>query len=141
MAKDKLKKILKAKGLKLTKEREEIISEIEKIEGHFNPEELYIRMKNHCSKVSRASIYRTLHLLLECGFIEVVERFDRHTHYEKVDTKKHHDHMICIKCGKIIEFFSPTLELLQEEICEKKNFKMLRHTLEIFGYCNNCKNK
>lgn len=123
MAKDKLKKILKAKGLKLTKEREEIISEIEKIEGHFNPEELYIRMKNHCSKVSRASIYRTLPLLLECGFIEVVERFDRHTYYEKVDTKKHHDHMICIKCGKIIEFFSPTLELLQEEICEKKILK------------------
>jgi len=141
MAKEKLKKILKAKGVKLTKEREEIINEIEKIEGHFDPEELYIRMKNHGSKVSRASVYRTLPLLLESGFIEVVERFDRHTHYEKVDNKKHHDHMICIKCGKIIEFSSPTLELLQEEICEKEQFKMIRHTLEIFGYCSNCKDK
>lgn len=127
-----------SKGLKSTKKRDEIFEEVSKTEGHFDPDELYIRLKQKGSKVSRASVYRTLPLLVEIGLIEEVERVDKHAHYERVSVDSHHDHMICTKCGKVIEFFSPTLELLQDEICQRENFQKIRHSLEIFGICAQC---
>jgi Fur family ferric uptake transcriptional regulator len=138
MEKQKFREFLTTKGLKLTKERDEILNEILIMKKHFDPEELFIRLKTKGSKVSRASVYRAIPLLIESGFIEEVERVDRHAHYEKVSEDQHHDHMICIKCGKVIEFYSPTLEMLQDEICQKEKFKGIRHTLEILGYCEKC---
>ncbi len=140
MEKQKFKEFLSTKGLKLTKERDAIFNEISNIKGHFDPEDLFLRLKNKGLKVSRASVYRTIPLLIENGLIEEVERIDRHAHYEKVAGTQHHDHMICIKCGKVIEFYSTELEMLQEKVCEKEMFKGIRHTLEIFGYCKNCSN-
>lgn len=141
MMEESIKKFLKSKGLKITKEREEIIREIEITKGHFDPDGLYIKMKSRGSKVSRASIYRTIGLLVESGILEVVENVDKHKHYEIVTNNSHHDHMICLKCGKVIEFYSPTLETLQKELCNKENFTHVRHSLEIYGYCNKCSKK
>ncbi|MEW6116097.1 MAG: transcriptional repressor [Nitrospirota bacterium] len=138
MAKEKFKEFLCTKGLKSTKERDEIINEIMGMKGHFDPDELFTKLKTKGSKVSRASVYRTIPLLVECGLIEQVERTDKHAHYEIVSGKSHHDHMICLKCGKVIEFYSPTLEMLQDELCHKEKFKKVRHNLEIFGYCSKC---
>ncbi|MCL0066559.1 transcriptional repressor [Thermodesulfovibrionales bacterium] len=138
MGRQKFKEFLVSKSLKLTREREEILDEIYSAKGHFDPEELSIRLKAKGSKASRASVYRTIPLLIEGGFIEKVEMVDRHAHYERVSEKQHHDHLICIKCGKIIEFHSPVLEMLQDEICQKETFKGIRHTLEIMGYCEGC---
>lgn len=138
MERQKFKEFLATKGLKLTKERDEIIREILAIKGHFDPDELFIKMKTKGSKVSRASIYRTLPLLVDSSLIEEVERVDRHAHYERVSGNQHHDHMICTGCGKVIEFYSPTLEMLQDEICRKEKFKGIRHTLEILGLCEKC---
>lgn len=139
MEKQKFREFLTTKGLKLTKERDEILNEILIMKKHFDPEELFIRLKAKGSKVSRASVYRTIPLLIESRLIEEVERIDRHAHYEKVSENRHHDHMICMKCGKIIEFYSPTLEMLQDEICQKEKFKGIRHSLEILGYCEKCR--
>ncbi|MDI6728383.1 MAG: transcriptional repressor [Thermodesulfovibrionales bacterium] len=138
MEKQKFREFLTTKGLKLTKERDEILNEILAMKKHFDPEELFIRLKTKGSKVSRASVYRTIPLLIEIGLIEEVERIDRHAHYEKVSKDRHHDHMICMKCGKVIEFYSPTLEMLQDEICQKEKFRGIRHSLEILGYCEKC---
>ncbi len=138
MEKQKFREFLQTKKLKLTKEREEILNEISDIKKHFDPEELFINLKKKGVKASRASVYRTIPLLVESGFIEEVERIDRHAHYERVSENQHHDHMICIKCSKVIEFYSPTLEILQKEICEKERFKGIRHSLEILGYCERC---
>lgn len=138
MTNQKFKEFLLTKGLKSTKGRHEIIEEVLAMEGHFNPDELFVRLKNNGSKISRASVYRTIPLLIESGLIEEVERIDKHAHYEIVSDKSHHDHMICIKCGKVIEFFSPTLETLQDELCNKEQFKKVRHNLEILGYCETC---
>jgi Fur family ferric uptake transcriptional regulator len=134
----RFKSFLSAKGLKPTKERGEIIDEVMSLNGHFDPDELFLRLKTKGSKVSRASVYRTIPLLIESGLIEEVERVDKHAHYERVAGTPHHDHMICTKCGKVIEFFSPTLEMLQDELCQKEKFKKVRHSLEIFGYCSKC---
>ncbi len=138
MEKQKFKDYLSKKGLKLTKERDEILNEVLKIKGHFDSDELFLRLKARGSKVSRASVYRTIPLLVENGFIEEVERVDRHAHYERVAGNQHHDHMICMKCSKVIEFYSPELEMLQEKICENERFKGIRHSLEILGYCKDC---
>ena len=138
MEKQKFREFLTTKRLKLTKERNEILDEILDMKKHFDPEELFVRLKTKGSKVSRASVYRTIPLLIESGLLEEVERIDRHAHYERVSEDRHHDHMICIKCGKVIEFYSPTLEMLQDEICQKEKFKGIRHTLEILGCCEKC---
>ena len=130
---------LKSTGLKFTKERTLIFKDISSRHGHFHPEELYIGMKKKGLKVSKASIYRTLPLLLESGLIEQVERTEKHAHYEQTFGRNHHDHMLCISCGSVIEFYSEALESLQNKICIKKGFRGATHTLEIKGYCSKCR--
>jgi Fur family transcriptional regulator, ferric uptake regulator len=125
-------------GRRLTREREEIVRIIDETEGHFNPQTLYERLKAKGSKVSRASVYRTIPILVENGVITEAGKTEKHAHYEKVMGKAHHDHLRCLSCGKTMEIYSPTLEMLQEEICQREGFKGVRHTLEIMGYCREC---
>lgn len=139
MEKEIFREFLNKKGLKFTKERREILNEVFSHHGHFASEELLTSMRNKNIKVSKASIYRTLPLLLDCGLIEQVERNDKHAHYEHIFGHKHHDHLICLKCGKVFEVFSPKLEAIQDELCRKNGFEGIKHTLEIKGYCRNCR--
>lgn len=134
----RFREFIAARGLKSTKERKEILDAVMETSGHFDPEELYQRLRGRGSKASRASVYRTIPLLIEGGFIEEVERIDKHAHYERVIGISHHDHMICTHCGRVIEFYSPTLEMLQDELCTKENFRKVRHHLEILGICSSC---
>ncbi len=138
MEKETFREFLSRKGLKFTKERQRILAEVFSYHGHFDPEQILIGMRNKNIKVSKASIYRTLPLLLESGLIEQVERNDKHAHYEHTFGHGHHDHLICLKCGKVIEVFSPKLEALQEELCKEHKFDGIKHTLEIKGVCRNC---
>lgn len=125
-------------GRRVTKEREEIVRVIEETDGHFDPRTLVERLRARGSKVSRASVYRTIPILVEHGIIAEVEKTEKHAHYERVMGKAHHDHLICLRCGKTTEIYSPTLEMLQEEICLREGFTGVRHTLEIMGYCREC---
>jgi len=127
------------KGLKLTKERTAVLKEVFLFHGHFDPEHLYLRIKDSGSKASRASVYRTLNLLVESGLVEKVTRTDKGNVYEHTFGHTHHDHMICDLCGGIIEFYSEKLENLQKEICLANYFDGKSHTLEIRGYCAGCK--
>jgi Fur family ferric uptake transcriptional regulator len=129
------------KGLKLTKERMAVLSEAFSFHGHFDPEYLYSRIKGSGSKASRASVYRTLSLLVECGLVKKVTRTEKGTVYEHTYGHSHHDHMICDRCGEIIEFYSEKLENLQDEICEENSFIGSTHTLEIRGDCERCRTK
>lgn len=134
-------KFLKDRGQRFTKERSAILQKTFSYRGHFDPESLYLQIKGTGLKASRASVYRTLNLLCECGLIERVTKTERGTIYEHTFGHDHHDHMLCIECGSIIEFYSENLERLQEQICEKQNFQGTSHTLEIRGYCKKCKTK
>ncbi len=138
MEKEIFREFLYRKGLKFTKERQRILGEVFSFHGHFAPEELLRSMRSKRIQVSKASVYRTLPLLLESGLIEQVERNDKHAHYEHTFGHEHHDHLICIRCGKVIEVFSPRLEAIQNELCRSKEFEGIKHTLEIKGYCRNC---
>lgn len=127
------------KGLKLTKERTAVLHEVFSFHGHFEPENLYFRIKGSGVKASRASVYRTLNLLIECGLVEKVTRTEKGNIYEHTFGHKHHDHMICNTCGKVIEFYSEKLEKIQNDVCQKNNFNGISHTLEIRGLCQQCK--
>jgi len=141
MAERTFREYLKAKGLKFTRGRELILKEVFDRRSHFDPDELYIGMRKKGLKVSKASIYRTLPLLLQSGLIAQVERTEKPAHYEHTFGRGHHDHMHCISCGSTIEFYSEKLERLQEEICKERRFESVTHSLEIKGYCNRCRPK
>ncbi len=126
------------KGLKLTKERISVLKEIFSFKRHFEPEHLYLRIRESGLKASRASVYRTLNLLVESGLLEKVTRTEKGNVYEHTIGREHHDHMICDKCGEIIEFYSEKIESLQKEICRKNNFRGDSHTLVIRGRCKRC---
>jgi Fur family transcriptional regulator, ferric uptake regulator len=129
------------KKLKLTKERIAVLKEVFSFHGHFEPEQLYFRIKNSGLKASRASVYRTLNLLVESGLVDKVTRKGKGNIYEHTYGHGHHDHMICDGCGKIMEFYSERLENLQEEICRKSGFTGSSHMLEIRGSCEKCEKR
>jgi Fur family ferric uptake transcriptional regulator len=132
---------LKERGQRLTKEREAILKKIFSFHGHFEPETLYLQIRESGLKASRASVYRTLNLLYECGLIDRVMKTERGTTYECTYGHEHHDHMLCISCGNVIEFYSADLERLQDELCKQQGFEGTSHTLEIRGLCKICQKK
>jgi Fur family ferric uptake transcriptional regulator len=141
MEKELFRSFLKARGLQFTKERAAILQKILSYPGHFDPESLYLKIRKSGLKASRASVYRTLNLLCECGLVERVRKTEHGTIYEHTFGHEHHDHMLCIVCENIIEFYSEDLERLQEELCKKQDFQGASHTLEIRGYCKKCQKK
>ncbi len=132
---------LAGRGLKLTKERMAVVGQIYSTQGHFEPEHLYFRIRGSGIKASRASVYRTLNLLVECGLIERISRSDKGNVYELTFGSRHHDHMVCRDCGEVIEFYSEDLEKIQRDICRKFSFEGTSHTLEIRGQCRRCRKK
>ncbi|MDH4129933.1 MAG: transcriptional repressor [Spirochaetota bacterium] len=129
------------KSLKMTSEREKILDAVFSTHDHFDVDELLIRLKETKIKVSRATIYRTLDLLVECQIVKKMLFNDSQSRYEHVLGHEHHDHLICTECRKIIEFYSEEIEGLQKAICKKYDFQETDHSLKIYGKCFNCRNE
>lgn len=132
---------LAQQNLKLTSERAALVREIFSIHYHFEADELLFKMKQKNVKISRATVYRTLELLVKSGMVRRVHLGEDHYHYEHVTGNSHHDHLICTTCGAVIEFHDPVLEARQREICERKRFTPTFHNLQILGVCANCRKK
>lgn len=132
---------LQTQGLKLTNERAALVREIFAIHYHFEADELLFKMKQNAVKISRATVYRTLELLVKSGMVRRVHLGEDHYHYEHVTGNSHHDHLICTTCGGVIEFHDPLLERRQHEICERKKFTPTFHNLQILGICDDCNRK
>ncbi|HEC92751.1 MAG TPA: transcriptional repressor [Candidatus Atribacteria bacterium] len=137
----KFEEFLKSKELKYTSERKLILKAIFSFHKHFNVEELFEKLREQGNYVSRATIYRTIPLLLQSGLITEALHCQDKTSYENVFNKKHHDHLVCTNCGKIIEFYNEKIEKLQEEVCRQHNFVAIEHRLGIKGYCEDCYKK
>lgn len=137
----RFRQFLAHQGLKLTSERTALVREIFASHYHFEADELLMKMKQANVKISRATIYRTLELLVKSGMVRRVHLGEDHYHYEHVTGNSHHDHLICTTCGSVIEFHDPTLEQRQREICEKKRFTPTFHNLQILGVCDSCRKK
>lgn len=130
---------LRARNLKVTTERMGILRAIVQRRDHVDADTLQAELRDH--GISRATIYRTLDLLVQCGLVRRQNLGTNHAVFEAAFGTEHHDHLVCVDCGKVIEFFREDLEKLQETICVEHHFRPLQHTLQIFGLCEGCEGR
>lgn len=121
-----------AKGLRMTGQRKVIAQVLEDSDDHPDVEELYGRASTRDSGISLATVYRTVKLFEEAGILERVEFGDGRARYEDAE-REHHDHLIDINSGEVIEFYDPEIEALQEKIAQKLGYKLKGHKLELYG--------
>lgn len=130
---------LRKNELKFTQERVTVLEEIRKTDQHFEPESLLFRLKTKNAKISRATIYRTLELLVQCGLIQKNIFADGTSLYEKKFGATAHDHFLCLKCGQIIEFYDEELVNIHKRMAIKHNLVIRKHTHQIYGLCQSCR--
>ncbi len=135
------KNFLKRKGLTLTKQRDLVLTQVFKNHTHFEADEIVDTLRKNNSRVSRATVYRTLAHLNECGLIRKIDLGHGHSHFEHILGHQHHEHLYCEKCENIIEFSDPTLEERINEISRDHNFTITNHAVMLFGKCNKCNKK
>lgn len=134
----KFQTLLEDKGLKYTFERKFIFEEVSRLKDHFDADSLYERFKKRGLRISRDTVYRTIPLLLESGMIQKSVGEGKREFFERTSAKGHHDHIVCVRCQKIIEFKCDEIEKLQDAICEEHGFKLIFHDHRLFGYCRDC---
>jgi len=136
-----LRKHLEKSYLRYTPERKKILQEVCAMYSHFEADELCIRLRQRGScRISRATVYRTLPLLEASGIIRRIVFNDKHTYYEHVYKHLHHEHLVCLSCGKVIEFYKKSFEESLESIAQEHAFRAVDHKLESTGYCKDCFN-
>jgi len=138
-ATEQVRDFLRHKSLQCTRQREHILHEVLASEGHFDADDLCERLRRRHLRVSRATVYRTLPLLEEGGLIRQVFRVGGRVQYEL--RAPHHDHMLCIRCGKTIEFKDERIEDLQRDVCDRHGFKPIEHRMGIRGICRACRRR
>jgi Fur family ferric uptake transcriptional regulator len=133
------KDFLKRGKNRITPERFEVLDAAIEHEGHFGADDLYIKMKNSKSAVSRATVYNTLELLAQCELISKRNFGDNMTRFESNFKKQTHDHLICVDCGRIIEFTDSRIKKIPKDISDSFDFEYLSYSFNIFGRCKNKK--
>lgn len=134
----RFRELLEKRNLKYTHERKTIFDEIAHLREHFDADSLYSRFKEKGSRISRDTVYRTLPLLLECGVIQKSAGSGKREFFERIGARGHHDHMVCTRCSKIIEFQCPEIEKSQDKVCKQYGFKLSFHDHRLFGFCKEC---
>src|SRR5579872_4329053 len=129
------------KGLRTTDQRKLIVETFFHADNHVSIEELLAQVREKDRRVGYATVYRTLKLLAECGVANERRFGDGLTRYELADDASHHDHLICVDCGDIVEFEEPHIEELQEGVAHKYGFTLRSHKHELYGLCPRCQAK
>ena len=135
---NRFKEALKKEGLKYTPQRTAVLEEIIKDKGHRESEEIYLALKKSGQHVSRATVYRTMDILVNNGFARKMNLGDGRARYESKVNSPHHDHLVCMDCGLIVEFMDQQIEDLQDKIAIQYNFQLKRHIHQLFGLCKKC---
>jgi Fur family ferric uptake transcriptional regulator len=129
---------LRTRGQRVTSERMALFEEIFAQHQHIDAEALLAAMQAEGRKISRATVYRNLDLLVESGLARKQRLGRRHFLYEHVHGGQLHDHLVCIRCGRVVEFVSPGIAAMEREICRAHGFVPAHHSLQINGTCNLC---
>ena len=136
---DVFREFIRNKGLRNTVEREQVVKAVFSIHDHFDVEELYLLLRSRNDKISKATVYRTIPLLLESGLIQEAYFEDGHLHYEHIYGHDHHCHLRCVDCGKVLEFTEESVRGVEQKIGEHYDFIVTGHKLEVYGYCGKCR--
>ena len=134
-----LETLFREKGVKLTAQRRQLLQRALLQRRHFSAEDLCESLRHRRAGISRATVYRTLKVMVENDIVEVHD-FDRgYRLYESRLGRHHHDHLICLRCRRITEFENPDIEVEQEKVARRYHFKILSHTHKIYGLCTRCR--
>lgn len=141
--KDIFTSYLEKKELRKTSERYAILDEIYNYSGHFDVEQLFEKLKEQEIHVSRATVYNTLDLLVECGLVSKHQFGQNQAQFEKSLGNRQHDHLICTDCHKVIEFCDPRIHNIQKSVEELLQFNILNHSLLLYATCKkeDCENR
>lgn len=132
---------LASHGMRLTDQRLQIAQAFLEAEGHMTVEDVYRLPRVRRANVGLATVYRTLKLLTDCGLAQARRFRDGSIRYEHEYGHEHHDHLVCIRCHKVMEFENPTIEALQREVFDKNDFVVDSHRLDLFGICSECRKR
>lgn len=135
---DVFRRYLRERGLKYTPERRTLLREILKQDEHFEAEQLLIILRQAGKRVAKATIYRTLPLLVDSGILQQVHFGDNLARYENTFRQGPHDHMVCRRCRRVIEFSSEEVLRVRDEVAERHGFRALAHRFQISGLCTDC---
>jgi Fur family ferric uptake transcriptional regulator len=139
LEREALTRYLEDHRLKHTKQREAILDAFLEASGHITSDDLYQRIREKHPNIGFTTVYRTMKLLCEAGLANERHFDDGVTRYEIMH--EHHDHLVCVRCGKIIEFECSMIESTQDQIAERYGFRLLRHRHELYGHCPDCRGK
>lgn len=126
-------------GFSNTSQRRAIAEAFFAFPGHHTLEEFYQHISQIDPSIGQTTVYRTLKLLCSAGLASEIQFADNIARYEVARPKSHHDHLICLKCGKIIEIYDPRIENIQTEIAQKHEFTLSGHTHNLYGACADCR--
>lgn len=127
-----------SRGLKSTRQRDIILDCFLSSDHHISIEELYLKLRAKHPGIGYATVYRTLKLFAESGIARETHFGDGQTRYEHILVGEHHDHLVCTRCGGIVEFENETIERLQAEVAAAHGFLIETHKLELYGICAKC---
>ena len=127
-----LKEVLQKEGLRFTRQRLAVWMEIRISREHRDADDIYISIRSKGAKVSRATVYRTIDVLVKNNLVRKLDVGDGKNRFESKIDEEHHDHMICLETGNIIEFYNSRLEQLQEKIALDNGYELVRHVHQLF---------
>lgn len=137
-AENVFREYLRDRGLKYTEERQAILRAVMKNDEHFEAEQLLLDMRQAGHRVGKATIYRSLKILVACGIVKEVHFSNKQVHYEHTYGQDPHDHMVCRRCGRIVEFDAAEVTRLRTLIAAQHQFHALSHRFAIMGLCEAC---
>ena len=141
MSTDGIQGSLKSQGIRLTRQRRVLLDLIDKAGSHLDADQLYLLAKQQDPKINRVTVYRTLKMLKQGQLVDELDlmHYEGDQHYYETRSKQEHAHVVCLRCGKVEEFYGEPLQRLRTQVETNLGFQILVARTEIGGYCSNCR--